>query len=157
MFQRALSRDPFRRRGQSDAAAALPLGRTRHLGENFARSRIVLANRILADVDEPLVVDVHAVPLRGIERSDEVARPVELQHRRRAGAALGNRWRQFRQQFHVRQIVGSVEYPDVTFRVHGEPGNAAELPVVRQRFRPGWVLVVVRRRLSADAGGPEGQ
>src|SRR2546428_13289178 len=76
------------------------------------------------------------MPLRRVEGADHVAFLIEVDHRRRPLAAIGNRRIQLRLELNIRQIVGTIERPDAIVLVHGETGNAADLPVVRQRLWP---------------------
>ena len=149
------------RRCALTAAAALPLGRAGHLADNLAGLRIVFADRVLSDVDEPLAVHIHAVPLRRIERTDDVAALVEVNHRRRPDAAARQRRRQLGVELDVREIVRAVQHPDVVVPVDGKARDAAHLPLVGQRFGPVGIELVARRgrclRGQADTQGKQAE
>ena len=121
---------------KADGPAVLALGRARDLGDDVAGARIVLAHRVLAEIDEAVAVDVHAVALRRVERADDAACAIEMDHRRRAHAAERERRVELGVQLDVREVVRAVVEPDVLVAVEREPRDAAELPVVRQVLRP---------------------
>ena len=135
------------RRGQRriGAGAGRPLGRARHFGDHFACFRIVLADRVLTDVDEALAVDRHAVPLRGIEGTDHAAGLVDVNHGGRADAAIGERRSQFGFELDIGEIVGTVEDPDIVVLVHGEPGDTAHFPFVGKGPGPAGIEPEFRR------------
>ena len=116
---------------------------------------------------KPCAVDVHAVALRRIERADDAAGAIEMNHRRRTRAAQRERRVELRMQLDVREVVRPVVDPDVVVAVDGEPGNAAELPEIRQVLWPGriedeigWLLragdrgSACRDEPCADEDGP---
>ena len=117
----------------------LPVGIFRDMGDgrqHLPGLRVVLAHGVLTDIDEPLFVDRHAVTLRRVERSDHVAGLVEVNHRRRMGAANRQRRILLRVNLDRHEIVGPVQHPDVVVLVDGQAGDASHLPFVRQRLRP---------------------
>ena len=144
-------------RAEADGPAVLALGRARDLGDDFAGARIVLAHRVLAEIDEAVAVDVHAVALRRVERADDAARAVEMDHRRRAHAAERERRVELGVQLDVREIVRAVVEPDVLVAVEREPRDAAELPVIRQVLRPRRIEDELGRalRVRAERSGRE--
>ena len=113
--------------------AVLPLGRARNLGDHLACLHVVLPDRVLPEVREPLAVGVHAVPLRRDERADDVAVRVEVNHRGRPHAAFGKRRRRLGAELEVRQVIRPVVDPDAVVRHDRDPHDAADLPFVRKR------------------------
>ncbi len=123
-------------RRQTDRAAVLALRRVRDLAHDAARARVVLAHRLLAEIREAGAVDVHAVTLRRVERADDFARAIDVDHRGRPHAAERERRTELRVQLDVGEIVRPVVDPDVAVAVERQARHAAELPEVRQLFRP---------------------
>ena len=124
-----------RQRGVA-APARRPLRRARNFADHFTGLGIVLADRVLSDVNEPFAVDRHAVSLGRIEGTDDVTGLVDVDHRRRPHAAIGKRRSQFGLKLDIRQIVRPIEDPNVIVLIHGQPGDASHLPLVRQGFGP---------------------
>ena len=124
------------RLGRARRSARLRLGRARHFADHLAGLRIVFADGVLPDVDEPFAVHRHAVPLRRIEGTDDVAVLVDVDHRGRPDAAIGERRSQLRLELDIGQIVRTIQHPDVVVLIHGQPRDAAHLPLVRQGFGP---------------------
>ena len=118
---------------------------------DFAGVRIVFADRILSDVDEPFAVHRHAVPLRRIEGTDDHAVLIDVDHGRWPHAAIGQRRSQLRLQLNVGQIVRAIEYPDVVVLIHRQSRDAPHLPFVRQRLRPIRIEFELRRGLLLPA------
>ncbi len=118
--------------------------------QHLAGFRIVFADRVLPDVDEALFVDRHPVTLRRVERFDHVPGLVEVNHRRRMDAAVRQRRSQFGFDLDARQIVRTVQHPDVVVLVHGQARHAAHLPFGRQRLRP--IGIVLEARHAAALG-----
>ena len=130
-------------------AAALRLRDARNLLEQLAGLGIVLANGVhpsdaVPEVDESFAVDRHAMPLRRIEGADHVAVLVDVDHRWRPDAAVGDGRAQLRFQLHISQVVGTVVDPDVVVLIHRQPGDAADLPFVRHRLGPVRIELVFR-------------
>ena len=124
----------------------------------LAGLRIVFADRVLPEVREPLAVDVHAVPLRRGERPDQVALLVEVEHGRRQCAAIGNGRIELCLVLAIREAVRSIVRPDRVIRSDGQPGDAAHLPLVRQRLGPARIEPVARRgRRLRDDGHPQAE
>ena len=134
-----MTRPAVRSGRQPDGSAVLALRRTSDLGDHAARARIVFAHGVLAEVDETIAVDIHAVTLWRVERADDFARPVDMDHRWRPHAAERERRLELRVQLDVRQIVRPVVDPDVVVTVDREACNAAHFPQLWQVFRPGGV------------------
>ena len=140
-------------RRQADGAAVLALGRARDLRHHAAGARIVFAHGVLAEVHEACAVDVHAVTLRRIERADDAAGAIEVNHRRRTRAAQSERRGELRMQLDVREVVRPVVDPDVVVAVEREPRDAAELPEIRQVLWPGRIEDELGRPLCAGDRG----
>ena len=117
-------------------AARRRFGRARDLAHNPAGLRIVLAHRVLTDVDKAPAIDRHSVPLRRIEGTDHVAGLIDMDHRRRSHAAIGQRRIQLGLKLDIGEVVRPVQDPDVVVFVDGEAGHATHLPFVRKRFGP---------------------
>src|SRR5437667_4088494 len=66
----ALARNTRRKRWRDERLALRRLGHVRDFSDNLAALRIVLANRVLADVPEPLGANDHAVTLRRLKGTD---------------------------------------------------------------------------------------
>src|SRR5579862_1831293 len=116
-------------------AATAPRGllwRTRGCADELAGLRIVFVDGELADIDESFAIHGHAVALRflGRKRPDDVALFVDVDHRWRARAAFGGGRIFGRVQLDVPQISGTIQHPDVVVLIHGEPGDASELPLI---------------------------
>ena len=139
--------------GAAAAAARLRLGHARQFLHQHAGLRVVLADRVRADVDEALAVHVHAMPLHRVERADHGAVLVDVDQRGRTAAAVGGRRIESRVPFDVERVVRTVQHPDVVVLVDREPGDAAHLPLVRQRLRPGRIEDVAGRRLRVGGRG----
>ena len=143
----------------TSTAARLPVGRARDLSNNFASLRIIFTDRVLSDVDKPFAVHIHAVPLRRVERPDDVAVLVDVDHRGRPDAAIRNRRRELGLELDICQIVRTVVHPDVVVLVHGQARDASHLPLVRQRLRPVGIEFVaghgLRMRSIARIGDQE--
>jgi len=120
----------------STTGAGLSVGSARNFGDYLAGFGVVFADSVLADVDETLAVDGHAVALRGVERADDVAGFIEVNHRRRADAAIGNGRVELGFELDVGEVVGTVQDPDVVVFVHGQAGDASELPFVGEGLGP---------------------
>src|ERR1019366_100557 len=108
----------------------------RDFGDYFAGFGIVFTNGVLADVDETLAVDGHAVALGGVEGADYVAVLVEVNHRRGADATVGEGRGEFGFELDVGEVVGAIEHPDVVVFIDGEAGDSAELPFVGEGLGP---------------------
>jgi len=87
----------------------------------------------------------HAITRAELERAEDAAVLAQVNHRRRAHAAVGDA--ELRLELEARQVSGPVIDPDVVILVDAEPDDAADLPLVRQRFRPRGIEQVARRVL----------
>ena len=132
-------------------AAALPVRRARHLADKFAALRIIFADGVLSQVDEPFGVHVHAVPLRRVERPDDVAVFVDVDHRWRPDAAVRNRRSELCLELNICQVVRTVVHPDVVVLVDGQARDASHLPLVRQRLGPVGIVFVAGGGLRLDS------
>ena len=71
-----------------------------------------------------------------IEGADDGAVLVDVDHRGRADAAIGQRRRELRFEFDIGKIVGTIQHPDVVVLIDGEARDASELPLVWQGLGP---------------------
>src|SRR5437762_6913642 len=143
----ALTRNSSRKSWRDKWLALRRLGYVRYFCDDLAGLRIVLPNGVLSDVYESLIVHIHAVSLRRIKRSDDVALLIEMDHRRRMHTAIGDSGIQLGLELDSGQIVRTVQDPDVIVLIDGQPGHAAELPLVREWFGPIRIEFVLWRGL----------
>jgi hypothetical protein len=101
------------------SAAWWPVGSAGNFGDHFAGLLIVFADRVLPEIGEAFAIHGHPVPLRRIEGADDAAALVDVNHRGRADAAVGNGRIQFRLKLDVSKIVGAIIYPNVVVLVDG--------------------------------------
>ncbi len=80
--------------------------------------------------------------------ADQIACLIELQHRRRGGAALRGLRVGAGMQFARFERSGAMDDPHVILRVYRNTDGLAHDPVVRQRFRPQRVHFKARRNDS---------
>src|SRR5262249_22492313 len=132
----ALARSAHRKRWRDERLAFWRVWDVRYFSDDFASLRIILPDRVLSDVDEPLVIHVHPVPLRRVKGTDDVALLVEMNHCRRMNAAIGNRRIQLCLELDACQIVRPIKHPEVIVLIDSQPRNASEFPLVRQWFGP---------------------
>ena len=102
---------------------------------------IVLVDGILsvdrvAEVDEALRVDVHAVTLRRIDGTDGIAALIDMNHGRRSLATVGCGGSQAEMALGFDGVVRTIVDPDVVVFIDGQAGDAAHLPLIGQRLRP---------------------
>ena len=128
------------------------------LGE-LEQLRVAVA--VAADPDVALVVDGDAVirgrPLEAFARAapviEEIPRLIELQHRRRAGAALPRRRLQLEPLLVVAERGrAAMNDPHVVVLVHRDADRGSEHPVIGQRFGPQRIHLEGRRQRRAAGG-----
>jgi len=128
-------------RAAVSAASGRRLRRVRQFREQFACLLVIFADVAdtvvhVPDICKSFAVHRHTVPLRRIEIADHVSFLIEVDHRRRPLAAIRDRRIQLGLEFDIRQVVRTIERPDVVVFVHGQTGYPADLPFVWQRLRP---------------------
>src|SRR6185503_1311903 len=91
--------------------------------------------------------------LHRVERADHGAVLVDVDQRGGTAAAVGGRRIESGVPFDVERVVRAVQHPDVVVLIDGQAGDAAHLPLVRQRLRPGRIEDVAGRRLRVRGRG----
>jgi hypothetical protein len=79
-----------------------------------------------------------------------------VDHRGRPRAAVGGRRILHGMQLEIPQVIRAIKHPDVVVFVHGEPGDAAHLPFVRQRLGQSGSGMLWRRLRAEAPGAPSG-
>ena len=84
--------------------------------------------------------------------TQQISLPIEFEHRRRRNAAFGGGRIERRVIVRLVEVTRTVQHPEVIVLIDEHAGDAAEGPIVGERFRPGGIIFVLRRAFSSRGG-----
>ena len=100
---------------------------------------------VVVDVDAVLLVEPRVALTGAAPGPQHLALGIQLQHRRRRDAAVGDGRLHRRADLLRREARRHVDHPQVVAVVHEQPADVAEDPVVRERRRPRGIDLVDRQ------------